>query len=512
MQLAAGLLSPGSFGQGLGRGLAGYQATLANDADIKLKMQQIENTKNEAALRDLNARRAMAQLQEAQAWQQPSMGQQPAPAVPPTPAAMSTSAMFSPEVNAARTGLAQTPMPSTQAPAPSNLPPGIAGYKGMPLEQLRARMNAGMEPKEAPELWKMANFGQQLQPGYRQNADGTTSYFGDPTKGVTMSGGVVQPMPGAAETLGMLAGATKGGEMRATNVNTPIPLDRIDRGLPQGVSPFSSLDELLHGRQTPGAPLAAQPAGLQRMVAASASGQPATFNGQPIAAPAGFKTAADLAADKLRAEQGVHLDTDPMVRFKTDLLAGAHKSNADVLAKLQDTVRTEAELQNRNNQLYPLLDKIQTGGFAPEQRIAFANSLQTTGWLPDAVKGKFAEWVATGDPTTGKVIENQLAAAGIKTMLDTLDKEGKPNRAIFQEIQKAQESVKSGNATLKQVFDLQKQLYDWHFKQEQDMAGGMAAPDYNPMTLQSQLSAKRNESLKGTGLRYNPATGKIEKQ
>jgi len=158
-------------------------------------------------------------------------------------------------------------------------------------------------------------------------------------------------------------------------------------------------------------------------------------------------------------------------------------------------VRNEAELMNRNAQLVPLLDKFQTGGFSPESRIAFANSLQTSNLIPDSLKTKLATWVANGDPTTGKVIENQLAAAGIKTMLDTLDKEGKPNRAIFDAVRAAQESVQSGNATLRQVFALQKQLYDWHYQQEQDMSGKMAAPDYNPLTMQREFSQSRNASL-----------------
>lgn len=45
MQLAAGLLSPGSFGQGLGKGLSGYQGTLANSQDMQIKHQQLEMAK-----------------------------------------------------------------------------------------------------------------------------------------------------------------------------------------------------------------------------------------------------------------------------------------------------------------------------------------------------------------------------------------------------------------------------------------------------------------------------------
>jgi hypothetical protein len=212
--------------------------------------------------------------------------------------------------------------------------------------------------------------------------------------------------------------------------------------------------------------------------AASASG----FNG--------FAGPADLARD----QADVRAQTEPIIKFNTERINQAHTSNQKVLDNLSDTVRNEAELVNRNNNILPLLDKIQTGGFMPEQRIQLANSINTSG-LPDSVKSTISKWVANGDPTAGKVIENQLAAAGIKTMLDTLDKEGKPNRAIFEAVQRAQESVNSGNPVLKDIFALQKQLYDWHYQQHQNMSNAMAAQDYNPLTLQAQMSNARNDSL-----------------
>lgn len=219
--------------------------------------------------------------------------------------------------------------------------------------------------------------------------------------------------------------------------------------------------------------------------------------GQGGQQPSGFSFASpnDIELDKQRREAALKQDTEPMLKFRTDLLTKAHDSNSQTLGKLQDTVRSEFEIQNRNKQLLPMLDKIQTGGFTPEGRIDLANKLQTSGLVPDALKGTLSTWIASGDPTTGKVIENQLAAAGIKTMLDTLDKEGKPNRAIFDAIQNAQESVKSGNATLKEVFALQKQVYDMHYQQEQDMAHAIASPDYNPLTMQAEFSKRRNAAL-----------------
>lgn len=210
------------------------------------------------------------------------------------------------------------------------------------------------------------------------------------------------------------------------------------------------------------------------------------------AAPAGstlpLQSPAAAAADKLRAEAPV--------QFQQKRMTDAHTSNQKVLDNLNDTVRNEAELQNRNNQVIPLLKQYSTGGFAPEDRLHLANAIQNTDAIPDSVKAALVKSIGGGDPAVGKTIENVLATAGIKTMLDSLDKEGKPNRAIFQALQTAQEGLKSGNTSLTQVFGLQKQLYDWHFQQQQELSNTLASPDYNPMTTQQKFSASRDASLK----------------
>ena len=548
-QLVGGLLSPGSFGQGLSRGMSGYQGTMANAQDMRLKEQQILSAKQEQQLRDVQIRRAMQQLSIGDYF---AGGNSPgSPGTPGTPGTQlqAEQPMQSPASTALASGAAQGSVGPTMANAarmdampaqqPTTItPPQKSRLEGLSQDQIAAGVMSGAIPKELVELWTSSKFGRALPPGWKQNLDGTMTYVPDPTKGVTVGpdGKTVMQMPGAASTMGAMAEATKAGEMRGANSQTVADPSKF---IGADGRPFvGSMSDLLRNVSPPTPPQA--PAGFGALPPAQRAavladnakqGSPAfTINGQaqpaqaqPQGAFGGFQTPAQAEAEKLRATQGVHLDTDPIVKFKTELLTGAHKSNADVLAKLQDTVRSEAELQNRNIQLAPMLDKLQTGGFAPEQRIALANSLQTSGFVPDMLKGKVAAWVANGDPSTGKVIENQLAAAGIKTMLDTLDKEGKPNRAIFEAIHNAQESVKSGNATLKQVFALQKQLYDWHYSQEQQMADAMASNDYNPMTLQSQLSKKRNDSLTAptqtaapqaapqtATMQYNPKTGKIE--
>jgi len=56
LSLAAGLLGPGGFGVGLGRGLQGYQASMANAADLQAKRQalQMNQLQFQAAMRNQN--------------------------------------------------------------------------------------------------------------------------------------------------------------------------------------------------------------------------------------------------------------------------------------------------------------------------------------------------------------------------------------------------------------------------------------------------------------------------
>jgi hypothetical protein len=485
---------------------------------MRVREQLIAASQQEQQMRDLAMQRTRQQLALGQQFMSGPDGLQ-APSAASNAMAMGAAQIPSaPDAGAGATNMGgKGPTVGNAAlmnSMPTTIPaPVISRLNSMSEDQITGGVIAGVLPKEVVDLWQASKMGRPLPPGWRQNSDGSTTYV--PTvlpPGLTYGGAdgkTIISAPGQSAVTG-LAGATKDAEMRATNRNTPVPLERLDRM--RNPSASMSVDDLLQGpfsgsssnssAATAGAPFNGLPPQMQRDVLYSMSKfGPGTVNGQPLSATApaasgGFKSPADLAAENLLATQGVHAATDPLVKFNTDRLVGAHTNVQAVYDKLSDTVRNEAELQNRNNQLYPLLDKIQTGGFAPEQRIQFANALQTAGWVPAMLKGKVAEWVAGGDPTTGKVIENQLAAAGIKTMLDTLDKEGKPNRAIFQAIQSAQESAKSGNATLKQVFDLQKQLYDWHFQQEQELGNKMASPDYNPITTLREFSANRNASLK----------------
>jgi len=518
LSLAAGLLGPGGFGVGLGRGLQGYQASMANAADLSLRKQQILANQQEQQMRAIQMRQAEQKWQMAQ--QLFGGGDAASGAAAPSAPSNATIALAQgaqagsvgpTSFNAQRMDSLPPQQPQQQAAPQSRL-------GGLTQDQIAGGVVAGVIPKELVDLWKDSKFGRALPPGWKQNLDGSMTYVPDPIKGVTMGpdGKTVQVMPGAADSQAALTAANKVAELRATNQNTPVPLDRLDR-MP-GLNPLATMDDLIQGGRVQ--QLSSLPP-AQRVNVVRDSGGQGSFNGQPFSvAPQGggqpaFKTAADIAAEKVAAEKSAAQPID----FRSEMLKTAHAQNAATFDKLSDTLRNEAEIQNRNAQLYPLLDKIQTGGFSPEGRIALANSLQTSGMVPDALKGTLAKWISNGDPTAGKVIENQLASAAVKTMLDTLDKEGKPNRAIFTALQDAQESVKSGNATLKKVFDLQKQLYDWHYEQHQKMSDAFAADDYNPLKFQGQFARIRNDSLTPSPaaapgpqatMRFNPKTGKLE--
>lgn len=501
LQMAAGLLGPGGFGTAAGRGLMNYQGSIAADTENKLRKVQLSS-----AMLANQRQQQMFNVLEPVLSRLQGVGQPQAPQAQEPTRPMSQSMMFGSDENARR---AQTPATVQQSPQASkvNFPLSFGDVTAMKLAGLPDLTND----------YKMALEGVSHNPGAEvTDVNGNRRVIPTLEKGMALNNGAVSNLPGYTQSLGEQTTATKSAEARAANANALIPADMRERFPSVASLPaWATLGDLLHPSAPSGTPAALAPAISADMrrngiaPGAAAWGAPSTGT-----TAGGFKTSAELAGERLGAEQGVRIQTDPVLQFRTQLLTKAHEANQATLTKLSDTVREEAELQNRNKQILPMLDKIQTGGFNPEERIQFANSLQTSNLVPEAMKGTLAKWIAGGDPTTGKVIENQLAAAGIKTMLDTLDKEGKPNRAIFESVKKAQESVLSGNATLKEVFNLQKQLYDWHFKQEQELASAMSSRDYNPLTLSAQFSKSRDESLQSPTakptMRWNPQTKKLE--
>jgi hypothetical protein len=170
LQLAGGLLSPGSFGQGLSRGLTGYQSALVNAQDMAAKKQamdlqniQMQQQKRMFDLQTPFLEEAVRRMQGAQTN---------GATAPPGPSApMSQSVMFPPEMNAQRATQTQTPMAGAPAPAqgggsmfpgvPDNVAFNMIGTGGFakipeviqkynePTEFMKTLVAAGIDPRSA---------------------------------------------------------------------------------------------------------------------------------------------------------------------------------------------------------------------------------------------------------------------------------------------------------------------------------------------------------------------------
>ena len=481
LQLAGGLLSPGSFGQGLSRGLTNYQATLTNAQDMAAKKQDmalqaaklLSLQRNQDIVNGVLSRWNSPQGTDDQSFQFRA-GQQAL--------AMNQSA-----------GLPAGPLASGAQPdqMPATTQPTIK-QNGFPLS---FRDVTALKMVGGPDLlkeWQIGNEGIEQKAGsfYKDPMTGQTRYVPDPTKGINFdpNTGRASVIPGASQAQADLAGATSGATEAAKAKYNFV--DAYDPVTQRPIKVRADIVANSPGSSAPSAWIGSQPSNSDPLIGAviqtesggnqsavspkGAAGRmqlmPTTAHGlgvnasDPLENVAGgvsylnqlrkkygddrtalvaynwgpgntdlwLKSGGDPA--KLPPEtrnyvstvmQRAGTSTPPQTsmpagalpagpsaddaagqaankQFRVDLLTKAHASNADVLSKLQDTVRNEAELMNRNAQLVPLLDKFQTGGFSPESRIAFANSLQTSNLIPDSLKTKLDTWVANGDPTTGK--------------------------------------------------------------------------------------------------------------
>ena len=386
--------------------------------------------------------------------------------------------------------------------------------------------------KDITPLWKIAKEGFTRNPNtYVTDASsGKTKFYGDPSKGFGMDeNNNVVPMPGFASTASANTYATKDAELRATNENTPVKPGDFPTLPGQPAFTGTMADLVRSVRQTPTAQLPAtqMPTGQQSMLTkgnaaigpgiqasiakdaaengitnpligafnSSAKGpgvpildwpqSPGMAPQAPVMATGAPRFAGPLDMEKAKA--GIEIEKAGAV--------GAQAAGQAYQNVLHDKVEGDFMLVNRNKQIEPLLDKFTTGAMGAEQRLHFGNIVANSGMLPQSVKGPLSNWIANGDPTAGKVIDNQLAAAGISSMLQALDKQGKPNRAEFQVINDAKESLNSGNATLKDVFALQRRLYDIHYGEQQALTGAIKGNTYSPTTWAGDYSAVRNAGL-----------------
>lgn len=539
----AGNMVRGGLNGGFGGGLLAAQDAYQGQQDAMLKRQmagvQMQDVQQQIRLRDLQAQ----QIQRQQDWMQGLLGDMNSPA--PAQGSMSGPAIPPSQGGGMGSGTMGIPVGGQAAFGPATAPASTGG--GSLIQQARAlgipdmaiksdlALNGGKGIAEmiykrgTPNMEFVGNvavdknkIGQNFSvPTVSQNGQASQT-IADPTA----PGGfrVIAP-PGAMETYagyrqadaGIAAGhelqkvwnpqtqryefTTKAQALQAAQppqLGQPgartFPTEASMTGaanVDMGPNPVVLASEIAKTRASipmvndpaSKAMLAAHLADLQRQQAALPKG--------PLAAEPSASEAATNAAAQAGATTGA-----------TAAATSGQKYQDDLNSKVEE----EFQLVNRNKQIQPLLDKFRTGGMMPEERLHLGNTIANSGMLPESIKGPLAAWVANGDPTAGKVIENQLASAGILNMLQTLDKEGKPNRAIFQAVQKAQEGLNSGNTTLKDVFELQKRLYDIHFNEQQALTKAIKSGTYDPRTWAGDYSSIRNADLNAPAIPLPSAT------
>jgi hypothetical protein len=230
MALAAGLLGGGSFGQALGRGMAGSQAVqLAEQRRMEMEAQaeerraMAEHRQQQTAL--AQAKFKMQQDALAGVWQRGGQGS-------PMDAPMSQGGPFMSQGGPSMGGGSQG-----------------SGDMSAQLDRLERMAIAGVPgAKEALEIFKFRNTPQQLQAGtFSQNpVTGAREYIPKVETGLTFGPNGIVRLPGSENIAGM-AGELENAKRQAENRNTLAPLDRLDS---KTMRPFSgTVDDLINPRR-----------------------------------------------------------------------------------------------------------------------------------------------------------------------------------------------------------------------------------------------------------------------
>ena len=497
-----------------GAGLAGLSGYIgANQRNLDLAQMQKKNQLTDAQIADMSSQASLRQQQNARLQQSMDLGRQlwgsNDPTQPtPTTAGASTSDASSPSPyapTATSSGIGASSMPTFSPLTPSSPPNGSApmgatpGLSAVPVagsrlsrmtvDQITGLIAAGALPSEAMSAWKLAKFGEPLQPGtYTQTVDGQQRFNVDPKVGLTVNNGVISKAPGSG-AISALAGETtaaqEGAKSRFDTVSVPMS-DGSTRLMSR--AQFLAANGAGGGGGGGGGLRSTAPVGVS---ATPNAGQLSTDAPVLGATP----NAAQVATQEATKAKLIAQATAP-VTFNSDVQKTSHANNAANLNSLADTVREESDIVARNARLMPLLDTTKLGGFGAEGKAQFANDLANSTLLANVPGIKnLTTALAGGDPATVKTIENQLSTAAITNMLDALQKEGKPNRAILAMLAPAQESIRSGNATLKQVFDTQNKIYNYHKDQLDNQTSLMDSPTYNPIKFPSQVANFRTNLI-----------------
>jgi hypothetical protein len=469
LQLGLGLLgSHGNFAQSISqggeKGLAAYSVAKKEALDRQMQALQMQMALQKAAI-----------FQDAYG----SLGGNPQTTSASPPPASNIGPQFVGGINnsadpqkvvSQATQMTQTPQQQALSRVAQMSPDQIAKLKiaGIDLEN----------------VWKIAKEGFERKPGsFYEDTNGNRQYVNDPTKGYTLdANGNTTVSPGFLSSTAAITGANKAAETRAVNENTLADINRIDPSTnrPYAMTVAQMIDGMRPGAQN-------QPSSASPTQQGSSTGGSGGFSLPSLSRGSAGGSIAFRGPDEA-LQSAANIDYGKQSRVKA-MESGQAYQNA-----LNETVSNEFALVNRNKQIMPLLDRFNTGGLSAENRLQLGNDIKNTTWLPQSIRA-MGDKIAGGDATAGKDLQNQLASAAITTMLDTLNKEGRPNKAIFEALAHAQEGIASGNTTLKDVFELQNRLYRLHYDEQQELKKAIKSGSYDPRTWQADYSNILHDSL-----------------
>lgn len=341
----------------------------------------------------------------------------------------------------------------------------------MTQDQIAGLTLAGVIPKEFAELWQASKFGKALPPGWKQNLDGSMTYVPDPTKGFTAdAAGNVGVAPGFLAAQTAIAGAGKAGEMQATNANTLVPTERLER-MPN-VSPLSTLGDLVNAGRSAQQPSlqgfspnarAAIVSDMQRDGVNQATAQtPLAPRGAPISlggAPAApqFKSSADLAAEKALAEANVKAATEPGIQYGTKTAADA----AAAKEKLDSDVVNGQALMLRVGEARDAMSQFQPG-MGANARLTAARAAQALG-LPDSIVTR----LNNGDVAAKQEFVKLSAQTAMESLKQSMGSAGRITQAEFKVFQENNPNIELDPRAIEKIYDFATRVYQNSYREQQ---------------------------------------------
>jgi len=423
LQLAAGLLGPGGLGTGMSRGLLGYQNAMGADTEMQLKKAQLEDIKQQALLRQVQAQRQQGAMEMAAKLMQPP--QSTAQTV--TPSIMPGSGAISPTV-----GLQQRQ--ADIAPATPLVAPISSYMSKLNEDQITGLIAAGALPEKAYDIWKLTKFGEQMQPGYRRTVNGT-EFLADPKSGINFDPNTktVTPLAGASNTIANLAaesaGATTGATERAKAPFTFIP-SFSNSGQQVGTRSVADLLGMRPGVQPPSGQLGG--------VATPGGGPGPGFNPTAPSAAEAAKAGANAGFLKKRADD-----------------AAAYITNVD------NKVNQGAELNMRMQESIKALEQFRAGGGA-ETRAKLASMAQAIGAPKDVVSG-----IAGGDLASMQVFNKLAVQQAMETLKSSMDGAGRIAQAEFKVFQANNPNLSTDPEAIRKIFNFNTRVFNRDLQEQQ---------------------------------------------